>query len=104
MIQRSVESITAKDRPFKRNMAMNSATRLLIMTVIGLTVAYVFKPGLGVVFGMALFQVILVACTTLPSSRRSPGRRRGREERWGNGTRRRDSTAITQVPRRRERY
>ncbi len=67
MIQRSVESITAKDHPLKRNMAMNSATRLLIMTVIGLTIAYVFKPqGLGVVFGMALFQVILVASTTLP--------------------------------------
>ena len=67
MIQRSVESITAKDHPLKRNMAMNSATRLLIMTVIGLTIAYVFKPqGLGVVFGMALFQVILVASTALP--------------------------------------
>ncbi len=67
MIQRSVESITAKDHPLKRNMAMNSATRLLIMTVIGLTIAYVFRPqGLGVVFGMALFQVILVASTALP--------------------------------------
>jgi O-antigen/teichoic acid export membrane protein len=67
MIQRSVESITAKDHPLKRNMAMNSATRLLIMTVIGLTIAYVFKPqGLGVVFGMALFQVVLVASTALP--------------------------------------
>ncbi|KUI35659.1 hypothetical protein AU195_15350 [Mycobacterium sp. IS-1496] len=67
MIQRSVESITAKDHPLKRNMAMNSATRLLIMTVIGLTIAYMFKPqGLGVVFGMALFQVILVASTALP--------------------------------------
>lgn len=67
MIQRSVESITAKDHPLKRNMAMNSATRLLIMTVIGLTIAYVFKPqGLGAVFGMALFQVILVASTALP--------------------------------------
>jgi O-antigen/teichoic acid export membrane protein len=67
LIQRSVLSITAKDHPLKRNMAMNSATRLLIMTVIGLTIAYIFKPqGLGVVFGMALFQVILVASTTLP--------------------------------------
>lgn len=67
LIQRSVLSITGKDHPLKRNMAMNSATRLLIMTVIGLTIAYIFKPqGLGVVFGMALFQVILVASTTLP--------------------------------------
>lgn len=67
LIRRSVESITAKDHPLKRNMALNSATRLLVMTVIGLTIAYIFKPqGLGVVFGMALFQVILVASTTLP--------------------------------------
>jgi hypothetical protein len=67
LIQRSVQSITAKDHPLKRNMALNSASRLLIMTVIGLTIAYIFKPqGLGVVFGMALFQVILVLSTTLP--------------------------------------
>ena len=67
LVQRSVESITAKDHPLKRKMAMNSATRLLIMTVIGLTIAYLFRPqGLGVVFGMALFQVLLVVSTALP--------------------------------------
>jgi ATP synthase I chain len=67
LVQRSVQSITAKDHPLKRNMALNSASRLLIMTVLGLTIAYIFKPqGLGVVFGMALFQVILVLSTTLP--------------------------------------
>jgi hypothetical protein len=67
LIQRSVESITAKDHPLKRNMALNSATRLLILTAVGLTIAYIFRPqGLGVVFGMALFQVILIASTTLP--------------------------------------
>jgi hypothetical protein len=48
-------------------MAVNSATRLLAMTVIGLTVAFIFRPqGLGVVFGMALFQVLLVVSTALP--------------------------------------
>jgi hypothetical protein len=37
------------------------------MTVIGLTIAFIFKPqGLGVVFGMALFQVLLVLSTALP--------------------------------------
>jgi O-antigen/teichoic acid export membrane protein len=67
LVQRSVESITAKDHPLKRKMAMNSATRLLIMTVIGLTIAYIFRPqGLGVLFGMALFQVLLVVSTALP--------------------------------------
>lgn len=67
LVRRSVESITAKDHPLKRSMAINSASRLAIITVIGLIIAYVFRPaGLGVVFGLALFQVLLVAATALP--------------------------------------
>jgi dipeptide/tripeptide permease len=67
LIQRAVDSITAEAHPLKRRMALNSATRLLVMTVIGLTIAFVFRPeGLGVVFGMALFQVVLVVSTALP--------------------------------------
>ena len=66
-VQRSVAAITAEAHPLKKKMAMNSASRLLIITVIGLTVAFVFRPeGLGVVFGLALFQVLLVASTALP--------------------------------------
>jgi transcriptional regulator with XRE-family HTH domain len=34
---------------------------------VGLTIAFVFRPlGLGVVFGLALFQVVLVLATALP--------------------------------------
>jgi hypothetical protein len=67
LVQRSVESITAEAHPLKRKMALNSATRLLVMTVVGLTIAFIFRPqGLGVVFGMALFQVLLVISTALP--------------------------------------
>jgi ATP synthase I chain len=67
LVQRSVASITAKEHPLKSSMALNSATRLAIITVIGLIIAYVFRPqGLGVVFGLALFQVLLVAATALP--------------------------------------
>jgi hypothetical protein len=67
LVQRSVEAITAEAHPLKRKMALNSATRLLVMTVIGLTIAFIFRPqGLGVVFGMALFQVVLVLSTALP--------------------------------------
>jgi hypothetical protein len=66
-VQRSVAAITAEAHPLKKKMAMNSASRLMIITVIGLTVAFVFRPdGLGVVFGLALFQVLLVASTALP--------------------------------------
>jgi hypothetical protein len=57
LVRRSVSSITA----------INSATRLAIITVIGLIIAYIFRPaGVGVVFGLALFQVLLVLSTALP--------------------------------------
>jgi hypothetical protein len=83
LVQRSVEAITAEAHPLKRKMALNSATRLLVMTVIGLTIAFVFRPqGLGVVFGMALFQVVLVISTALPVMKKiradSPGSPAGR--------------------------
>lgn len=67
LVQRSVESITAEDHPLKRKMALNSATRLLVISAIGLTIAFAFRPtGLGVLFGLALFQVLLVLSTALP--------------------------------------
>ena len=66
-VQRSVAAITAEAHPLKKKMAMNSASRLMIITVVGLAVAFVFRPeGLGVVFGLALFQILLVASTALP--------------------------------------
>lgn len=67
LVRRSAESITAKEHPLKRSMALNSASRLAIITILGLIIAYIFRPaGLGVVFGLAFFQVLLVATTALP--------------------------------------
>jgi ATP synthase I chain len=67
LVRRSVEAITSQEHPLKRSMALNSASRLAIITILGLVIAYVFRPvGLGVVFGLALFQVLLVASTALP--------------------------------------
>ena len=66
-VQRSVAAITADAHPLKKKMALNSATRLLVITTIGLAIAFVCKPeGLGVLFGLALFQVLLVLSTALP--------------------------------------
>ena len=66
-MRRAVDSITAGDHPLKKKMALNSASRLLAITVVGLTIAFVFRPmGLGVLFGLALFQVVLVMSTSLP--------------------------------------
>ncbi|MDI3315538.1 MAG: ATP synthase subunit I [Mycobacterium sp.] len=76
LVRRSVTAITAEAHPLKKKMALNSAGRLLILTVIGLTIAFVFRPdGLAVVFGLALFQVLLVASTVLPvwKTLRTPG-------------------------------
>ena len=67
LVQRSVAAITSDAHPLKRKMAVNSATRLLVITAVGLTAAWIFRPlGLGVVFGLALFQVVLVLSTALP--------------------------------------
>ena len=67
LVKWSVTSITADDHPVKRKMALNSATRLLIITAIGLAIAFIFRPmGLGLLFGMAVFQVLLVLSTVLP--------------------------------------
>jgi len=67
LVQRSVDAITAEAHPLKRKMAVNSATRLLVISVIGLAIAIAFRPlGLGVLFGLALFQVLLVLSTALP--------------------------------------
>jgi hypothetical protein len=66
-VQRSVAAITADAHPLKKKMALNSATRLLVITTIGLAIAFIFRPaGLGVVFGLALFQLLLVLSTALP--------------------------------------
>jgi len=66
-VRRSVAVITAQAHPLKSTMALNSAGRLLVISVIGLAIAFVFRPdGLGVVFGLALFQVLLVLSTALP--------------------------------------
>lgn len=67
LVQRSVESITSAAHPLKTKMALNSATRLAVITIVGLAIAFLFRPlGLGVVFGLALFQVLLVLSTALP--------------------------------------
>ncbi|MGE2692897.1 ATP synthase subunit I [Mycolicibacterium pulveris] len=71
LVRRSVTNITSQPHPLKSKMALNSATRLMILTVVGLTIAFIFRPeGLGVVFGMALFQMLLVFTTALPVAKK----------------------------------
>lgn len=68
LVKRAVESITAEDHPLKKKMALNSASRLLVISAVALGIAFFFKNngGLGVVFGLAVFQALLVMSTSLP--------------------------------------
>ena len=67
LVRRSVGAITAQEHPLKRSMALNSASRLAVITVVGLVIAYLFRPnGLGALFGLALFQPLLVFSTAMP--------------------------------------
>jgi hypothetical protein len=68
LVRRAVEAITAEDHPLKKKMALNSATRLLVITAVALTIAFVFRKdgGLAVLFGLAIFQAILVMSTSIP--------------------------------------
>ena len=63
----SVATITAKEHPLKRGMALNSATRLLVITAVALVLAFAFRPfGFAVLFGIAVFQVVLVLSSVFP--------------------------------------
>jgi dipeptide/tripeptide permease len=68
LVRRAVEAITAEDHPLKKKMAVNSAMRLFAITAIALTIAIVFKKhdGLAVLFGLAIFQAVLVLSTSVP--------------------------------------
>jgi hypothetical protein len=68
LVRRAVEAITAGDHPLKKKMAVNSATRLLVITAVAMTVAFVFKAhgGIAVLFGLAIFQALLVMSTSIP--------------------------------------
>ncbi|CDQ45934.1 MULTISPECIES: ATP synthase subunit I [Mycolicibacterium] len=72
LVRRAVESITMEDHPLKKKMAVNSATRLLVITAVGLAIAIFFKGhgGIAVLFGLAIFQALLVMSTSIPVLRK----------------------------------
>ncbi len=55
-----------------RRAVENSATRLLVITAVALTVAFLFKSngGIAVLFGLAIFQALLVMSTSIPVLRK----------------------------------
>ena len=68
LVRRAVEAITAEEHPLKKKMAVNSAMRLLVISAVALAIAIFFKNngGIGVLFGLAIFQALLVMSTSIP--------------------------------------
>lgn len=67
LVINSVKAVTAEEHPRKKILAVNSAVRLGTITVLALIAAFLVQPdGLGVMFGLAIGQVILVLNTVIP--------------------------------------
>ncbi|APA99999.1 hypothetical protein [Nocardia seriolae] len=63
----SIVRITDSETPSKQKLALSSASRLLILTGLSILVAFLTRPyGVGIFFGLALFQLVLVLHTALP--------------------------------------
>ncbi|WP_084478983.1 hypothetical protein [Nocardia jejuensis] len=59
--------ITDSETPSKQKLALSSAGRLGILTGLSIVVAILTRPdGIGIFFGLAMFQVIIVLLTVLP--------------------------------------
>ena len=67
LVVRAVGTIANEANPRKQVLAAGSVVRVGILTCLALTAAIVFRPdGLGVMFGLAVGQVILVLNTVIP--------------------------------------
>jgi len=67
MLQRSVVKVISSEKPTKRALTGSSIQRLLAIAAIALALGFFIRPdGLGVFFGLVVFQLIFVAHTVLP--------------------------------------
>lgn len=67
LVQIAVVRITSSETPSKQKMAFSSASRLVVISAIAIVIGYLLKPnGIGIFFGLAVFQVIQTLHTTLP--------------------------------------
>lgn len=67
LVTLAVTRVAAEDDPRKKLLAVNSALRLGAITLLALAAAILVRPeGLGVMFGLALGQVVLVLNTVIP--------------------------------------
>ncbi|HKO00029.1 MAG TPA: hypothetical protein VJX10_23120 [Pseudonocardiaceae bacterium] len=67
LLQRDVLNVISRDSPSKKAVGVLSARRLLVITAIAVALGIFVRPdGLGVFFGLAVYQFINIAHTAMP--------------------------------------
>lgn len=67
LLQRQVVKVISNENATKRAITGSSMQRLAVLTVIALALGFFLRPdGLGVFFGLAVFQLIFMANTMVP--------------------------------------
>jgi ATP synthase I chain len=67
LLQKSVVKVIASENPSKSALGRSSVPRLLLITALAFALGIFVRPdGLGVFFGLAIFQVIIMATTAAP--------------------------------------
>lgn len=67
MLQRDIVNVIGKDHPNKMAVGMLSARRLALITGIAVALGIFVRPdGLGVFFGLAVYQIVNITHSTLP--------------------------------------
>lgn len=68
MLQRDVVKVISSDNPAKKAVGMLSARRLVVITLIAVALGIFVRPdGLGVFFGLAVYQFINIGHTVMPA-------------------------------------
>ena len=67
LLQRSVVKVISSENPSKKAIGRSSVSRLLLVAGVAIALGIFLKPdGFGVFFGLAAFQVIILATTVTP--------------------------------------
>jgi hypothetical protein len=67
MLQRDIVNVIGKDHPKKMAVGLLSARRLVIITGIAVVLGIFVRPdGLGVFFGLAVYQIVNITHSTMP--------------------------------------
>jgi hypothetical protein len=67
LLQRSVVKVIASENPSRKAIGFSSVPRLMLITAAAVALGVFVRPdGLGVFFGLAIFQVIMMGNTVMP--------------------------------------